>query len=658
MILGAAAAAVCIAVTVSLPLWETDFWQHLLVGKVIWQQHRIPTTHLWSWPTYGALDVNASWGFRALIWPVWKLGGIWGLYVWRWATTLGAFSILWAASRRMGARDFLPLFVLVLCALTYSIRANIRPETLVSVLFALQIWILETRRSGGPDRTLWLIPLAWVWANAHISYYLGLALICFHIVDDLVSARRPGGAAVPRRGAGRLAFIAAAALGISFVNPWGWRALWQPFQYFFFWRNETIYRTIIELRPLTLQFLIDTARSGFWILLVGWPVLLLWRIKCRGVDVVELMVCAAFTAFAFFSTRFAGFYALAAAPYLARDLHEWAHGRRALWHARPFVRAGLLAVLALVVCVPEWSWASVSVAARLCNKCFPERACDFMMEHDIGGRGFNQFDIGGYMLWRFWPDRERLPFMDIHQSGTREEQKRYVRVFSDPRGWPEIDERYHFDYALLDASEISYSGDRSLDALDADSSFALVFRDDAAALYVKRSPRFAALIEKYAYRFVPGGDGLLDLLNRVCRQDSFARAITRSELERQIGASPRNARALSLLANIESMDRRYDEARACLERAVRTDPTISSAHRRLGLIALIQHRPADAVRELERARKEGAADLSLYQALGSAYKADGDVRKARKYYELVIERSPANTAARDSLRRLEAPGGN
>jgi hypothetical protein len=542
---------------VSFQLRDTDFWQHLLVGKAIWTLRSVPTTNLWSWPTYGAPDVNASWGFRALIWPVWKFGGIWGLYAWRWVTTLGAFALLWAGARRMGARGLAPILIAVISALTWRLRTTVRPETLVAVLFALQIWILETRRSGGPDRTFWLVPLAWAWANVHVSYHLGFAMLGIHLVNDLIAARRSRGAAAPWRAFNRLALATAAALAISFVNPWGWRALWQPFEYFFFWRHELIFKTIIELQPLSIAFLTTPKWMGLSILLVLWPPLLLWRIRNRGWDTVELLVCGLYTAVGISAVRFTGYYVLAATPYVARDLNEWLLGRRLpAWSSNAFARGGFVAMLSILVCLPGWTRTNLPIRVGIGEECYPQRACDFMIEHDVRGRGFNQFPLGGYMLWRFWPERDRLPFMDIHQSGTREEWRRYAGVFTRPTGWAEMDAHYHFDYALLEASLLEFTGDRSLDMLDADTSFALVFRDDAAALYVKRSSRFAPLIEEYGYRFVPGGNGRLKLLGRVCQQDSAAREITTSELRRQIESSPWNTRARQLLGGIQAIERR------------------------------------------------------------------------------------------------------
>src|SRR5262249_30032538 len=121
MIAAFVVAAACVLVTVSFKLYETDFWHHLLVGRVIWERHAVPTTQMWSWPTYGAPEANSAWAFRVLVWPFWTLGGIPGLFVWRWITTLAAFALLAATGRRMGARGFAPLVALVVCALIYRL---------------------------------------------------------------------------------------------------------------------------------------------------------------------------------------------------------------------------------------------------------------------------------------------------------------------------------------------------------------------------------------------------------------------------------------------------------------------------------------------------------------------------------------------------------
>ncbi len=97
-------AAACVLASVTFRIIDSDFWQHLAVGRAIWETHTIPRTEAWSWPTWGEPVTLHSWLFRALLWPFWQVGGLDGLFAWRWLTTLAAFGLALATARRMGAR--------------------------------------------------------------------------------------------------------------------------------------------------------------------------------------------------------------------------------------------------------------------------------------------------------------------------------------------------------------------------------------------------------------------------------------------------------------------------------------------------------------------------------------------------------------------------
>src|SRR5512135_3160820 len=73
-------AAAALVLSVSFALFDSDLWQHLAVGRAIWALREVPRTQVWTWPTYGAPGVTPSWGFRALLWPFWSLGGVHGLF--------------------------------------------------------------------------------------------------------------------------------------------------------------------------------------------------------------------------------------------------------------------------------------------------------------------------------------------------------------------------------------------------------------------------------------------------------------------------------------------------------------------------------------------------------------------------------------------------
>jgi hypothetical protein len=663
-------AAACVLYSVSYKIFDTDLWQHLAVGRAIWTLHGPPQGQIWNWPGYGEPYVTPSWGFRALVWPFWTAGGVLGLFAWRWLTTLVVFALLWVTARRMGARGFTMLVVLAIAALIYRPRSQVRPETLASVLFALELWILETRRSGGRDLTPGLVPIAWAWANVHISYPLGFVLLGIYRAGDVigawlgrrsgaraarVAAAQPGAAssgAPPPAGRAPLRRDALIALGmaaISFVNPYGWRALAQPFEYFLFWRNEPIFKTVIELESVTWS---ANLTNGLPLFVVGWPLLVLWRARRGALDVVEALLAPYLIATALQTQRFTGLLAIGAAPFLARDLDAWVRARRwPAWTAAAPARALLASAVCVGSGVAEWSNRSIPQGVGFRNEWFPIHACDFMAAHGVRGRGFNDFYLGGYMIWRFWPERDRLPFMDIHQTGTREDRRLAAGVTTDPATWSVIDGKHRFDYALLNRYWIQ--GDRSLDALDADTSFAVVFMDDAAALYVRRSGPLRAVADSFAYRIVPAGTGGISRLGMELSAHPELRAGAAAELERMIRESEFSSSAHSNLANLAMIDGRFGDARREIEQALARDPGTRYAYERLAVIALSEGRPRAALDALSRERPEKAHRPITERLRREARIALRETEARRKEFRAALARDPARRDLADSLAAVE-----
>lgn len=654
MALAALVALACVLLSVTTVIDDPDVWQHLAVGRAIVERGEVPQTHLWTWVGYGRPDVLPSWLFRVLLWGSFSAGELPGLYAWRWLTAALAFGLLWAAARRMGATGYAPLWVMVLAALSYRARSQLRPETLVAVLIGLQLllhesWRAHPRSGGRVDWRLAGIALvAWAWANAHISYWLGIAIQGAYLIDAFAAPRLRRAAAAARPDPRALLATLGASIALSFVNPFGFRALAQPFEYFLVWRLEPVYRTIVELHPIMWH---AHWKSGLPLVVVGWPLLAIARAHRRGWDVAEVLLLLGGTALALSSQRFAGLYVLIAAPFVARGLAGAGRAHRAF--AGRGVRAGLVGLACVATGVLEWTRPERPLGVGVDWGQYPVRACDFLAERGVTGRGFTPYYFAGYQIWRFWPERGRLPFMDIHQSGTREDRALYAYAFANSASWLELDARHRFDYAILDGHAQSVRGDRLLDLLDSDTTWALVFRDDAAALYLRRHASFDSVIARDGLRFVPGGDEAIPLMLRSVQGDSVARAAARAEIEAQVAASAFNARSYSLLATLDWIEGRGADARRHLEAALASDPRAAGVHLRLGLIALSEGRAADAVRELEAERRLGHGLEGVEFLLGQAHARSGDREHARRAYQRAIRLNPGHQAARDSLAALE-----
>jgi tetratricopeptide (TPR) repeat protein len=282
---------------------------------------------------------------------------------------------------------------------------------------------------------------------------------------------------------------------------------------------------------------------------------------------------------------------------------------------------------------------------------YPESACDWIAAHGVRGRGFNTFGQGGYLLYRFYPDPGRLPFIDIHQAGTKEIRYLAAWALQDSTAWRATDQRYHFDWVLLPGT---ISGTPQLaDFLDADTTtWALVFVDDEGVLWLRRDGSCASLARQHAYHYLPGGFTGIDLLGQRAAADTALRGPIRAEVERAIASSPYNERAQAIAGNMALLEGRWADAVEHFDEAARQQPNEAMVLDRQGLSHFYAGDLAGAERAFHAAGRAAGtypmADLRQGQLLAARGKRD----EARKAYERSLARHPEITEARDSLQAM------
>ena len=596
---------------------ESDVWQHLRVGSVLWETHSIPKTNIWTWPTYGDPYEVKSWLFCAALWPLWSSLGERGLDLWRWSTAIILFLLLLKAARSAGKGigDGLPtLAVLAWSSLLWRQRWECRPETLASLLLVCSLWLLEHRRTRPKPRQAWRDPIWWyvplqvVWINAHISYYLGLFVLGAFLLDELMRRARGDGEAYPAR---MMAVLGVATLA-CLINPYGLRGVLQPFEFFLHTRNEPIFKTVDELQPLNW---LENLRNGlplYLTLLVGSAVL---RWRRESFDPAQAALLALLLPEAIFTNRFLGMFAVATAPMFARDLEYHLGGATLPSRIRSgWLRVAVLAIPLTSIAILEYTRVRPAFGLGIRQDRVPVRAMDYIAERGIRGRGYNVYWNGGYILYRSWPDRERLPFMDIHQTGHREDRDLQVFAMTDTAAWNALDSRWRFDWVVLPT--VQPAGHHLVDWLDTQSrQWALVFADDAASLYVRRDGRCSAVAESDAYRFLRLGNAGYVVLQFAALRDSVLREGLLHELDRAVAASGYDSRARSMRASLEMMESRWSDARADLEAALRISPGLERGYDRLALALIMEGRASEAAAAIRTGRRLGVMDKAAADQL-------------------------------------------
>ena len=480
----------------------------------------------------------------------------------------------------------------------------------------------------------WLCAGVALWANLHAGAFVA------PVVARRAPRRAPGSIAIARRGGGsRLAALASARRAL-FATPIGFGLL----------RYLRLHLTLPALHP------VDEFRAPSWL---SDPALFVYvaalvaavrprlraasRAGPRSLPVLAVALLAAR------SVRFAADFALVSAPLLAVGLT--AAGDRA---------AGALAASSSPIPCRRWAWPPCSPgwpAARasaghgggigLDTRELPLSAIAFVDANGLRDRMYNDFEIGSYLL--FDPEggypRHRV-FVDPRLPAYPPEFHRLLGRSDLTRAeWSAAMDGYGVETALL-----SYAGINPRVAWWDPERYALVFREADARVFVRRLPRFAALIARHeipaTFAFSPQeGTATLPLDDRPA-----ASPVPDCEWQRRLGDLTFELDGTPSTRTLAAYDRALAAPAGCLQPA---DEARLCAW--LGAVALGGGRAADALPLLDRALARGDAELTTLANRAVALEALGRAADAAAAWDAVIARagdSPLAAPARARRARL------
>lgn len=603
---------------------DADTWWHLKTGQLIWGSG-VPRADPFSYVLDGRPWVTFEWLAQAVFYALFAAGGPAALTAFKAALAAGAFVLLWSLSPGVW-----PTVVFGLAALAARVFFVERPYIFDFALVAVVLRVLwrEPFDRPPPRRLLWGLPaLAALWANLHG----GAALLC-----PVLTAVAAGAQWLkdPKVKLGRWAGLCALSTAAMILNPHGtgvfsqfWATLRFPARHLIAEWNPIAF----HFRDLYALFLAGGAAAAFllapirpavsaWVVLLGLASLRMQRN-------IPLFLLAASPAIAgLWAPRRGGGKAGAACAALALCLAAWAH--TALLFPHLARRAGFGADEPLA-----------GAAA------FVERA-------GLQGRMFNEYDAGGYLIWRLWP--ERKVFVDGRSLEYGPEVVRLALSWWQPRSWEELERRFRFDYALVRRHE---SGAWIARNLDESADWVPAYWDDRASVYLRRTAGNAAAIRRHGYALIKPGRTNFQYLEPALKSARERKRLL-AELARASTEAPECLNARLLSAYVLMRDDRPEEAERAAEAALAAAPREAQAALTLGWI---RERRGDlsgaeeayraALGRLRR-RQRPTVGADLANNLGGVLERKGDRQAARESYRLALRWNPDQGDARANLRRL------
>lgn len=489
-----------------------DLYWHLKTGEYIWQHHALVNVDIFSHEAAGKPWVLHEWLSEVILYPVFHHFGYLGLNVLASVVFTSTFFLVYAAARKLLPSHLLALVLPLLFMQTPILRLAARPEAYSMLCLAAYIYLLFDLKYFGRTRQLILLPMIMLaWANMHAGWLIGIFLLgAFTFLEWfnywLEGEPRPDNVRRLQVLTGMAVLTLLATAATPNVVEW--------WLYPFKTTSLKLTHSIYEWLSPDFHFAI----YKWYLLCVGLFVAMLVFARRRP-DLTEFVLPGVFVAMSFISRRHVDLACIVMVPFaaaacregfdfgcysrsprllwLAAKLGGWKYGVLGRWTPKQqggaiVVRVlGGLVVLAAAGVLIWQSPASVRNTEAQVRAGYPVAATNFLIHSGIKGRMFNFYDVGGYLIYRLWP--QQRVFMDgrsdMYGDAIFDDYQTMISGFS---GWKELMDKYKIDYMLINDSAPLRQ------VLRRNPVFRPVYDDGKFAILVRNRPAYQGLIRQFA----------------------------------------------------------------------------------------------------------------------------------------------------------------
>lgn len=459
-----------------IDLTTADLGRHIKNGEILFHDTSVLSTNYYSYTNPDFPVLNHHWASGVLFYFAYALGGFPLVQLFFIALSLAALAAFLLAACRGGARWGLVGFVALLAIPLLAERTEIRPEVF-SYLFAGLFFLMLVHRPT--TKIIWLLPFLEVaWVNTHVYFLLGPLLVGAFALEALIYKRRTLFL--------RLLAVCGATLAATLVNPFGYRALTETLAIF-----ENYGYRLAENQNIWFLKSLGMGGPNFWIFQLALALLalsFLWLFfKHRSAfRPAYFFVACGIGTLAVLAERNMALFGFFLIPLLATNLQGFL-GERARRICTEYAAwsAMILFLVAAVFSLPRSFpyWRSFGVGLENGNS----DAANFLREQNIAGPYFNNYDIGGYLIFNLFP-REKV-FVDNRPEAypTAFFQQEYIPMQENQEKWDEALARYGFKTIVFSHRDATPWGQAFLRERVEDPLWKQTFVDERIIIFTRLS---------------------------------------------------------------------------------------------------------------------------------------------------------------------------
>ena len=453
-------------------LLDPDTYWHIETGRWIWTEQKFPRLDVFSHTALGQPWTNMEWLSQIFLLFSYDLMGWHGPIILTGFVIGLTFGLMyWLLSRKMR-----PTVALGICAVSIIFASNhflARPHLISYPVIVIWAAMLAKACEENRRPSYWLLPMVTLWANLHGAFTFGLVLAAGFGFEAMMSA--PASDRV--RVASQWFLFGVLALLAGCITPYGYQYAIETFNVL---NLGPVLKYNSEWRPMNA----DNEFAHEWILLILLTLGLTYGVKLKF---PRALLVVGVLHFGLRHVRGLPMVALTWPFILAGPLAKQFAFLRPTTDSMPLfgpqrsgIRPLLISIAATAIAIVLFGalYTKVRPNVEPSARVSPKAAIDFVLQQKIEGPVLNDFDFGGYLIYRgikTFIDGRTLPFGKKFSGDYFELQS----IENLPK-FEEMANRYKVNWTLLRANTpITYYFDHS-------PNWRRVYADDLAVVHVRR----------------------------------------------------------------------------------------------------------------------------------------------------------------------------
>lgn len=489
--------------------FNQDLGRHLKLGEIIVKTGTMPKINLFSYTYPNFPFINHHWLSEVIFYQIVSFFGLNSLLYLKVFLILLSVAIVVKLSIKKSGFLITIFSVLIFSPLLLE-RSDIRPELFAYLLFSALLYIILTYPKN--KKLIYLTPLIMVlWINLHVSFVFGILLI-FLLIIKILSKFKVEPLTFNN------ALICLLSLLILLINPSGLKGILYPFLIF-----KNYGYTIVENQNLFLlnQLTFNPLIKYFFLIS---PITIISIIILFSMSrFIESLLLTIFFALAVWQIRHFPFFVLTAIPTVSiafsalfkilKDKLSISKEKNSRFYLAIFLLITLFFMNLFFITNSYFRIFDINKQFGLSFNEDAKNAVEFLEENNLPKNIFNNFDIGGYLIYKLYP--RYTFFVDNRPEAYPADflQNIYINLQQDQNLRKKIFQKYNINTIFFSHTDQTPWGQTFIKQVLKDNEWSVLYVDSFAIVLTKngQSPDLRSN-KKYFYDLIAKEDNYLKLL--------------------------------------------------------------------------------------------------------------------------------------------------